>query len=136
MAKWTASAGWVANTITLNSVANNATALASTDITNGTSLEIYADVSLILGSITPAAAGYMELHLRGLMHDGTNYPDVVTSGTLVATSALSSGASIKYVLFRGILVPPGTFRWGIVNRAGVTLAGSGNALQHRLYSPA
>lgn len=138
MTKWVPSGTWVSNTITLDSVANNAAALSTTDITNGSSLELFADVSLILGSINPSGAPAVELHLRALTHNGTNFADVVTGApTLVGASPVTTGSSIKYVLWGGpnrIVIPPGTFRWGIVNRTGVTFAGSGNALQHRLYS--
>lgn len=124
---------WTSVTITLNSVANGSRADGTTDFANGTDLDIWADVSLVLGSLTPGTGGFVELHLRPLLHDATNYADV-TPATLAAAAPLSSGASAKYTLWTGLLLPPGTFRFSVVNRAGVAFGGSGNALQARTYA--
>ncbi len=136
--KWEAGVAWSAVTITLNSVANGSIAIGSTVIANGTDLNLRLDASLILGSLTPGTGGYVELHLIPLTHDGTNYADAPISGAcMVAALPLSTGASIKYAAFMPprcwLEIPPGSFKLGIGNRAGVSFAGSGNALQYRTY---
>lgn len=136
---WEGSLSWTSVTITLNSVADGALAMSSTDITNGTAADLYMDVSLVLGSITTSGAPAVELHMAALMNDGTNLADSAISGaSMVAVLPVTTGASIKRVLFSPprsvLLVPPGTFRIGIGNRTGVTFAGSGNSLHYRLYS--
>jgi len=124
---------WTACTITLDSVANGSTANSSTNFGNGTDLDLWGDVSLVLGSLTPGTGGYVELHLRALLQDGTNYADV-SMATLVGVAMLTSGASAKYIEFRNVLLVPGTFRWSIVNRAGASFAASGNAMYCRTYA--
>lgn len=135
---WNNPSAWTSLTITLNGVVDGNLAVSTTTITNGTGLDLYADFSLILGSINPTGAPYVELHIVPLLHDGTSYADAVISGaTMVAALPVTTGSSIKDLFFgpprTSILIPPGTFQVGIGNRTGQTFAGSGNALQYRTY---
>jgi len=135
---WDTPSSWATVTITLNSVADGSLAISSTDITNGTGLDLYIDASLVLGSINPSGAPFVELHLVPLMDDGTNLADAAISGaTMIHALPVTPGSSIKRVLWAppraALLIPPGTFRLGIGNRTGVSFAGSGNSLAYRTY---
>lgn len=138
---WGSPTAWAPLTIALNGVTDNQIAVSTTAIVNGTNREQFLDVSLVLGSITPGGAPFVELHLVALSHNDTNYADAAIGGaTLVAALPVTTGASIKRVLFVPprcpLLIAPGSYLAGIGNRTGQTFAGSGNDVQYRLYSPA
>lgn len=131
-------AGWVDAGLSMASLANGSIATGTTVITNGTNLALRADLSVVLGSITPGTGGFIEAHLVPLLRDGTNYADVAISGaTMFASLPLTSGASIKRIGFMTprsfVEIPPGSFKIAIGNRAGVAFAASGNEVYYRLY---
>lgn len=118
----------------LNSLVSTSSGVGSV-ISNGTNLATLADLSFGLGSYTPAAPFYLEIHLIPLTGDGSNYSDLFQGGpTLIATATVNSGASIKYFTIANIALPPGSFKFGIVNFTGATLASSGHKVYYRLYN--
>src|SRR5215469_1958505 len=140
--KWIAGSGvgltWTAafGSSDLNSIASGNAILSSlSGITNGTSLDIFCDVAIVLASaafVAPASAG---IYLYPLHQDGSTYGDgrftssaagappqiynVATIGFVAATQA-QQGQALR------IVMPPGTFKFVYFNNGGVALAASGN----------
>lgn len=119
-------------TTELDSLADAAACTASSAIDNSTNLDIFADLSLILGSSNPSGSPYWEVHLLPRLGDGSTYADRNAS-TLVATIAVDTGSSTKEGMARGIIIPPGHYKWQLVNRTGVANAASGNTASVRTY---
>lgn len=134
MSTWSTPSAWTAVTIGLNSLADTTSVTSSTTLTNGTGKDIFLDLSLILGSLTPGTSGpCVELHLLPLLADGTSYQDIVRAADV---APLLPGASIKNLASVALVIAPGTYKFAVVNRSGAAFAASGNALSFRTYSPA
>lgn len=119
-------------------------------ITNGTNLDIYADVSveITVGSATPRAGAYIGIWLAPLQNDGTIYGD----GQLVAGTAAtyvppwspaaiipiqSTNASTTIIgQANGIILPPGSFNFILYNFTNVTLSSTAanNTCKFRTYN--
>lgn len=138
--KWNApSATVTVLTTELNSLANATLSAASAAIANQTNLDMYADLEVVLGSLSPAAGAYVAIYIA-LAVDGTNYPapsgaDIrLTSTQLLCTIPVGTTGSTAYrVAVRNVLLPPGTFKLYLDNQTGVTLAASGNTLKLNAY---
>lgn len=130
-------------TATLNSIANGNAILSGVSITNGTALDIFADVSIALASLACVAPNYVGLYLYPLNKDGSTYGDgrfgssaagpppanyYVGSIGLVAATQAQEGSLSR------IILPPGTFSFVLYNQAGVAFAASGNTCQYRTYN--
>lgn len=134
--RWnTPSAIVTALTTELNSLATNAMSAASAAIANQTNLDMYVDVEVVLGSLSPTAGAYVAVYIA-LAADGTNYPapsaaDMRLSSTqllcVIPTGVAASTA--QRVAARNVLLPPGTFKLYMDNQTGATLAASGNTLK-------
>lgn len=137
-----ASAGFGAE---VNSITNGQAVLAGTALVNGTTLDVFLDVSISLGSITTGAgAPYVGLYLYGLNQDGSSYGDG-RFGSAAAGPPPSNyqvgyiglGAAVTAVvtgMARGILLPPGSWKFVLHNQTGSTLAASANTVQMRSYN--
>lgn len=129
---------------TLNSIVNGNAILSDLALDNSTALDIFADVSFNFGSITWAAPAYIGLYLYPLNKDGTTYGDgrFATSAAgpppsqySVGSISAPTGAAAAEGMVRGIILPPGGFKFVAYNQAGATLAGSGgNTCQYRTYN--
>jgi hypothetical protein len=128
----------------LNSLASTNAILASADIVNGTALDRYMDVSLVLASaVFPNTAGLnISLHIYNLSDAGAFYGDNKFVTSAVGPPNIAPCATIPLVInvtqvqygqATGIVMPPGTFRLVLANNAGVALAASGNTLKYRTY---
>src|ERR1700735_575628 len=105
----------------INSLANGNAILSTVSITNGTSLDIFADVSFVAGAtVTTFAPGYLGLYLYPLNEDASTYGDgrfgssaagPPPSNYFVGTIsfAIAAGTTIAGVFSR-IILPPGTFK--------------------------
>lgn len=129
----------------INSVVSGNAVLSSVAISNGTALDIFADVSISLGSVTPGAgAPYIGVYLVALNEDGTSYGDgrFGTSAAgppasqyfVGAIPCIASTAGVITGTLRGVILPPGTFKFIMYNLAGVTLAASSNVIDYRTYN--
>jgi hypothetical protein len=117
----------------LDSLASAGTAVGSV-LANGTNLALLADLTIQLASFTAASPDYVEIHVIPLLGDGSTYADFFSAGpTMVATAPVTNGASAKAIPVTGLLVPPGSFKFGLVNQAGATFAASGHKVYYRLY---
>jgi hypothetical protein len=123
------------------------------DITNGTGLDQFMDISLIAvcnqTTTTAIAAGAnISFYIYPLLQDGATYgdgliPTAGASGGLAITplipiaAVMNVRAGISSTTFAGIstgiLLPPGSFRAVIQNNTGVSWAGS-SACYFRSYN--
>lgn len=129
----------------INSLVSGNAVLSATQIDNTTALDIFADVSISLGSVTTAAGSdYLGLYLYPLNEDGTSYGDsqfgssaAGPPGSSYFVDAIPVPASFTGVLtglVSGIILPPGKFKFVLFNSIGATLAASGNAVKYRTYN--
>jgi hypothetical protein len=141
---------WTAafNAADLDSMASGDAVLSSVaDIANGTNLDLYADVAiqLTIASSTIAAGAYLALYLALLNQDSSYADGGYTAGTpaarvpawtpigTVPLYAASSVTALKGSV-QGIVLPPGSCRFLLLNESGFTLASSGNAVYYRTYN--
>lgn len=112
-----------------NSLANGSESSVVT-YDNSTNRDLYALLTLKLGSITPSTGGSVSLRIT--INDGTDTGDKV--GGEIYVLSLTSGASAKVNIVRVTLPGPFSLRISLVNNAGVTLAASGNELYVRPWN--
>ena len=111
-----------------NSLANGSESSVVT-YDNSSNRDLYALLTLKLGTITPSTGG--SVSLRVTINDGTDTSDRV--GGDIYVLPLNSGASAKVNVVR-VTLPPFSLRLSLVNNAGVTLASSGNELYVRPWN--
>ena len=131
VAKWATPGSRSSNiaSTTLDSLADlSESAVVTYD--NSSNRNLYGAVTLKLGSITPAAGGYVTL--RVTLSDGTDTADKAAGDIYSAT--LLSGASAKVVIFPMVRIYPFSLRLSVVNSSGVTFAASGNELYVTPYN--
>lgn len=104
--------------------------------TNGNAMEIDLDLSLASLNISSATA-YVAVYLVPTV-DGTNYPHYTTGATPKMPSHYFVGNMLFNVLngaqrqvLTDIQIPPGKFKFAIINNTGVAFAASGNTLAWR-----
>lgn len=129
---------------TLDSIVNGNAIMSGTNIDNSSSLDVFADFSMNLGSVTVAAPNYIGVYLYPLNKDGSTYGDgrfgssaagPPASSYWVGNIIVPTGAAASEGMVRGIILPPGQFKFVVYNQLGVTLAGSGgNTAQYRTYN--
>lgn len=132
----------------LNSLANNAGALASTgyDNANTSNLYIWAsfELNVTFGS-APTAGSVCELYIIPAP-DGTNYDDTVAAATAYAPSPALAGffplrnvtTAQKIPLGYGgmrnpITLPPTLFKLFLINKGGQAFPASGSTVKATLY---
>jgi hypothetical protein len=154
MSSLTLEAGsWVAGfgTSDLNSLANGSTAhssLTAPQIDTTSTKEPYFQAEFVGGSISPTGAADVVVYFiprnsaDSAYSDGeasataanqpiwAQYPHVVIALRTKATSAQSAMSALSGI------IPPGKYQVGVLNRAGVALASSGNQVNIRLVTEA
>jgi hypothetical protein len=125
VAKWTTHSTRSSNfaSTAFNSLANGSES-ATVTYSNATNKDLYAAVTLKLGSISPSAGGSVSLRIT--QTDGTDTSDKI-GGDLYAI-ALTSGASAKVNIIPMVRLYPFSLRFSLVNNSGVSLAASGNEI--------
>jgi hypothetical protein len=116
---------------TFNSLANGSAGTAIT-YDNSSNRDLYAAVTVKLGSLTPTTGG--SITLRVYSGDGTDTPDVNSGMFDSYTAALTTTASAKVVTFPMVRQYPFSLRLQVVNNAGVAFAASANELYVRAYN--
>ena len=112
-----------------DSKTNTTAVTLATVLDNSDALYTNIAMELVLGSITPAAGGYITVELFGSF-DGTNYNDILAGATDFSLSrSLTTSASAKRIMFGFDNLRPYKYKIVITNNAGVTTAASGNALK-------
>jgi hypothetical protein len=122
--------------------------LSSVMITNGSSLDMFFDVSfeMVISSSTIAAGANFVLWLMPLMQDGSTYgdnsltttPAAVTPGLypklIMPLRAATAQTALYGVNNDPLIMPPGSWAAGFQNNCGFTLASSGNVAKFRSYN--
>ncbi len=111
---------------TLDSLANGSSS-AFVTYDNSTNLDLYAVVTLKLGSLNPTTGAGVKLHV--FTTDGTDTPDNTASvgGGEIYPEPLTTGSGAKVVNFR-IRLHPHSMRLCVTNNSNVSFAASGNEL--------
>lgn len=117
----------------------NSSRKLSSAIDNSSQLYFWDDLELYCTfAATPSANATVELYLIPSI-DGTNYTDGDASTdppatTLVGVFPIRAVTSAQRVPVRGVQLPPGLFKYLIINRTGVASSGTSNTLIRRSYS--
>lgn len=155
-AAWTAGNGvgytWTTaiNTADLVSLASGSSVISSVaDIANQTNQDLYADLSvrMTIASTAIGAGAFFALYLAALLDDGASYGDAqFTNGTQAALTPAYPPVGIiplpnvtttkLFGFIQGILIPPGSFRFGLSNQSGVALSATGGncIVKYRTYN--
>lgn len=94
---------------------------------NSTNLDLYAAMTIKLGSITPTVAS--GITVRVTINDGTDTSDKVGGDRYVAAITTTSGAKIMIIPM--IRLYPFSLRFSFENNTGVTLSATGNEVYIR-----
>jgi hypothetical protein len=128
----------IANALTteLNSLGSGSASAASSALDNTSNLDLYHDLTLTVaaqGGARSAGAAVSVYLVMAL--DGTNYDDVnATTAELVAVFTLDAATTARQLTRRDVPVPPGLFKYFVVNGTGQAFAASGNILEYRAHS--
>lgn len=123
-------------TTELNSLGSGSTSAASAAIDNTTNLDLFADLTLTVAAQGAArsAGANVSVYLTQAL-DGTNYDDTQsTTAELVAVFSLDAATTARQSSRRDVPIPPGLYKFFVVNNTGQALAASGNILEHRMHS--
>ena len=133
VAKWAAPSSRSSNLAgtALNSLANGSeSAFIAYD--NSTARDLYATVTVKLGSLNAVAGGSVSLRIYA--GDGTDTPDRGAGSFDTYTEALTVGTSAKVVVFKMVRLYPFPCQMTVVNNAGNSTPASGNELYVRTYN--
>lgn len=129
---------------TMNAIVNGNAIISDLNLDNSTTLDLFADFSMVLGSVAVVAPNYIGVYLYPLNQDGTTYGDgrfassaagPPSSSYWVGNIVVPTGTAANEGMVRGIILPPGQFKFLVYNQLGVTLAGSGgNVAKYRTYN--
>ncbi len=129
-----------------NSLANGSVVVASSAITNSSALDLYADVSFVLTvGGTTIATSRLDLYILPLNQDASTYGDGAANGATppvgqyqVSAVGVKSGVTNGNTItgtFRSVVLPPGNFKFAVVNGLGVGLnATAAAAMSYRTYN--
>lgn len=120
-----------AGTQQLDSLADNEWTNLSNEIDNSTNKYPYTDLRIDLASLNPTGSDAgLEIYLVPTV-DGTTYPDWVGNVTTdepenqmfyVGFVPLATGSAVKDGVLMNVALPNGKYKWGVRNRANVSLA--------------
>lgn len=128
---------------TFNSLASGNAIISDLQIDNSTALDMFADFMFVGGSVTTLAPNFIGVYLYPLNSDNSTYGDgkfgssaagPPPSTYIVGSISLPVGTQALTGMARGIMLPPGKFKFLIYNQAGVNLAASGNTILYRTYN--
>jgi hypothetical protein len=130
--------------INQSSFLNGDSVLSSIVVANGSALDIFADLSMSLASITTVAPNYVGFYIYPLNEDGTSYGDGKLSTTLAAVVpepqywvgniVIPVGTQVCTGMLQRIVLPPGSFCFAFYNQTGATLATTSNVVKYRTYN--
>lgn len=128
-----------------NGLANGSVVVAATAIANNTALDQYADVSFTMlnGAVATTATSHLTLYVLPLNVDASTYGDSIASGATAPSASyevkdvgVKAGVTNAAVVgtWRGIVLPPGSFKFAIVNNLGGALANPATVtISYRTY---
>ena len=132
VAKWATPGSRVALAgAALNSLANGSES-AFIGHNNSTARDLYATVTVKLGSLNAVAGG--SISLRVYAGDGTDTPDRGAGSFDTYTEGLVTGTSAKTVVFRMVRLYPFPCQLTVVNNAGNSTPASGNEIYVTPYN--
>lgn len=119
-------------TTELNSLANAARSAVGTEIDNGTNLDQYGKVEIVLGSLASVAGGTLTLYMV-TAPGGTNYEDgsaTVDPGahTIVAVMGVNAATAAKRIMSPVFPMQPGKSKFILRQDLGVAFAATGNTV--------
>jgi hypothetical protein len=118
---------------TFNSLANGSAGAAMGPYDNSTLRDLYAAITIKLGSLNVAAGG--SITLRVYSGDGTDTPNLNGGAFDSYIAPLTTGTSAKIVTFPQVRIYPfSNIIFQLVNNAGVSTAASGNEFYMRTYN--
>ena len=118
---------------TFNSLANGSAGTAMGPYDNSTFRDLYAAITIKLGSLNATAGG--TITLRVYSGDGTDTPNLNGGSLDSYIGALTTGTSAKIVTFPMVrLYPFSNMVFQLVNNAGNSTAASGNEFYIRPYN--
>jgi hypothetical protein len=117
--------------------------IATNSISNGTNLDQYCDVSFIGTAITTTTGQpYIGVYVYPLNGDGSTYGDGQSGANAPGTTYWVGNINWRIAnntaptgTMRGILLPPGTFKFAIYNQLTVAMV-TGSVLYYRTYNNA
>ncbi len=130
--------------VEINSLGSGNAVLSSIVVANGTALDKFCDISFVAGAtVTTAAPNNLAFYVYPLNEDAATYGDG-RFGTAAAGPPAGNyeGGSIGFAaaasttiagVITGIVIPPGSFSFLLMNNAGVALAAS-NVCKYRTYN--
>lgn len=133
------------NAADLTSLANGNAIQSSTTVNNGTALDVFADLSLALGSLTTGSgAPYIGFYLYPLNQDASTYGDgrfgSAAAGPppsqyfIGSVPLIASVTQAQAGVVRGFVLPPGAFTLVAYNLAGAALPSSSNVVKYRTFN--
>ena len=155
MSKWIGGSGaglttWADafTSTTLNSLGAGNAIISDLLISNNTPLDMFADISISLGSAAFVAPAQVALYIYPLNRDGTTFGDGRYFPSGVPTAAAGPPAFHNYACtiqlvaatqaqvgtFTGLQLPPRPFRFVMYNPNTVGFAASGNSCQYQTYN--
>lgn len=119
-------------TTELNSLGNGSYSAVGPAYDNTTNKDQYAALQIDLASLNPTAGAYLQLFLVA-SPGGTNYEDAPAStnpGYHMAIDAMSvtTGSATKRIVSPLFKIPPGKWKFVLLNKTAVALAASGNTV--------
>jgi len=122
-------------TTVLNTGATLATATmsaASSTYANQTNLDLYCDVEVNIGALSPSAGAYVAIYILAAV-DGTNFPAQSDADLRLTTTQLfcvipigTTASTAQRVAARNLLLPPQPVQFKLDNQTGVALAATNN----------
>jgi hypothetical protein len=131
------------STATLNSIASGNAILSDLALNNSSIGDVFADISINLGSAAFVAPNYIGIYLYPLNKDGSTYGDGRFSSSAagpppsnyyVGSIGIVAATQAQEGSIGRIILPPGQFKFVLYNQGGVALASSGNTCQYRTYN--
>jgi hypothetical protein len=122
----------------LNALADAGQAV-TTAIDNSSTLDLYDDVELaVTFASAPTAGKTVALFLLPSV-DGSNYGDgdastANTPSHFVGTFVARAVGTAQRLMLRGVQLPPGLFKYQLINNSGVAFTASGHTLTRRPYN--
>ena len=118
---------------TLDSLANGSTSSFVTHDNSG-NLDLYASVTIKLGSLNPTTGA--SITLRVFVHDGTDASDNTGSvgGGDTYTVPVTTGSGAKVVVIPMVRLYPLSMRLCVTNNSNVSFAASSNEIKVKPYN--
>lgn len=126
-------------TTELNALAATTGKAVSPVVDNSVNLDLFDDLQLsVTFAVAPTAGTVVELYLLPSIDAGTDYPDGSTaiapqSALFVAGFTVRAVATAQKMITRGVALPPGLFKYLLINTTNQAFPASGSTLERSPY---